>query len=65
MDLGLLRCLQATRPKKLEYHFTKPCSTSTMRSLASSNVSDADMCARLAESKNAFAFAYTNVTEGV
>ncbi|XP_050530649.1 uncharacterized protein LOC126899644 isoform X1 [Daktulosphaira vitifoliae] len=64
-DLGLSKCLQVVRIIKPKYHFTKGCATSNMRSLASSNASDAEQCARLAESNNAFAFAYTNITEGV
>jgi len=51
------------RPRH-EYHLTKECTTSNMRTVASSNATELESCARLAATKNAFAFTYANFTEG-
>lgn len=51
------------RPKH-QYHLTKECAASNMRTVASSNTTELESCVQLAVMKNAFAFTYANFTEG-
>lgn len=63
--LCLSTCLQYEhRINHAGYHLTKECALSKMRSMASSNATGLESCVKLANAKNAFAFAYTNQTEG-
>lgn len=57
-------CSHYSRRPKPEYHLTKECASSTMRTLATSNAAELDSCAALATARNAFAFTYVNQTAG-
>lgn len=57
-------CSHYARRPKQEYHLTKECASSAMRTLATSNSIELDSCVALATARNAFAFTYLNQTAG-
>ncbi|CAH1733125.1 unnamed protein product [Aphis gossypii] len=56
-------CSRHLQRPKHEYHLTKECAASNMRTVASSNATDLESCVQLATTKNAFAFTYANFSE--
>ncbi|XP_025198214.1 uncharacterized protein LOC112597892 [Melanaphis sacchari] len=57
-------CSWHLRPPKYEYHLTKECTVSNMRTVASSNATKLESCVQLAATKNAFALTYADLAEG-